>query len=643
MSGLTIHPRSSRLWFRMVVPERHRGRVGKREIIFSLGTSDRVAAQALHAAEKTKWRKVFCDFDRERDADDCARAPKLVADTIAALAESNALDDVVFALCKFIAFRVVTSWGPEFYATSDAAHAFGGQPDAATWDDNFEIDVIPSADRPGIVATIETLERTARTQGIGHRRIVARILEQRRWDLVEPEVLLVESMADVAIVKGSVLYQAVAEALLTALTEHRPRAWDDATLAAFPLAAVQSPGAIEVPREAAALPPASGVTLRSLEVTSDRARSPLSAGLVHWRMMQKPRPQSDREVTRAVERFIALFGDLAVGEITNRDILDYRDLIASMPANVQLPKLTAAGRTLRQAIDEAPIGGRRLSLGSIKKDIGGLQAILALLMAERWVPANVALGIRIAGFAKRKQGSATERQPLTREMMVKLFASPMFTGCMGQGVAKRSRPGSFVYQDALYWVPLLEATSGARLEELGQTLLADVRIADLALGTHRKKPFWRTVSNITDAGPDQHVKTEASKRLLFIHPRLVDLGFNDYVAQRRAAGATRLFDLTCSGNKKWTKELSRQLNRYIDATVTKDARYVFYSLRHEWKDRADNSGIDPKFADMISGSAPLTVGHKYGKGASPLKLATELDKLDVSLIDWPRLIIAAGQ
>ena len=110
MSGLTIHPRSSNFWFRMVVPERHRGRVGKREINFSLGTSDRVKATALHAAEKAKWRQIFSDLDRERETDDRARAPKLVADTLMALAENNTRDDVVLALCKFISFRVVTSW-----------------------------------------------------------------------------------------------------------------------------------------------------------------------------------------------------------------------------------------------------------------------------------------------------------------------------------------------------------------------------------------------------------------------------------------------------------------------------------------------------------------------------------------------------
>ena len=477
---------------------------------------------------------------------------------------------------------------------------------------------------------------------MGHRRIVTRLLEQRRWDLMEPEVLLVESTANVTILKGSVLFQAVAEAMLTALIEHRPRNWDDAALTAFSPAAVRSPESVEIPCEMAPLP-SSGVSTRLPEVTEGRASSRLSAGLAHWRAMQQPRPQSYREVARSVERFIALFGDLPVGEITDRHIISYRELIARMPTNLQLKKLDATGQTLRQAIDAAAAGGSRLSPGSIKKDIGGLQAILGLLKDEKWVPINVASGLRIAGYAKRKQGSTIDRQPFTREMMVTLFASPMFTGCHGQSVAERSRLGSYVYQDALYWILLLEATSGARLEELGQTLLADIRVADLALGTRRKKSFWRTVSNITDAGPDQHVKSDASKRPLFIHPRLVDLGFNDYVELRRKAGATRLFDLTWSTNEKWTKELSRQLNRYINATVTEDPRYVFYSLRHEWKDRADNSGIHPKFADMISGSAPPSIGWKYGKGASPLKLAMELDKLDVSMIDWSRLMRAASR
>jgi hypothetical protein len=60
---------------------------------------------------------------------------------------------------KFMAFRVVTSWGADFYAHSNAAYAFGGVPENETTDDAAEIDLVPSDERTAVVATIETFDR----------------------------------------------------------------------------------------------------------------------------------------------------------------------------------------------------------------------------------------------------------------------------------------------------------------------------------------------------------------------------------------------------------------------------------------------------------------------------------------------------
>jgi hypothetical protein len=127
-----------------------------------------------------------------------------------------------------------------------------------------------------------------------------------------------------------------------------------------------------------------------------------------------------------------------------------------------------------------------------------------------------------------------------------------------------------------------------------------------------------------------------------VHPRLLDIGFLDYVQARREAGAKRLFDLKQSALGKWTKELSRRTNRYIDRVVTKDPRYVFHSLRHEFKDRAEET-LTTRVHDRVTGHAPSTAGGRYGLGGSVELMARQLENLDLSFIDWPRLQRAAAR
>ena len=67
-----------------------------------------------------------------------------------------------------------------------------------------------------------------------------------------------------------------------------------------------------------------------------------------------------------------------------------------------------------------------------------------------------------------------EGVPAQARMMKALFESPMFTGCEGKAGLKRTRPGPFVFQDALYWSFLFGATSGHRLSELANALMEDV-------------------------------------------------------------------------------------------------------------------------------------------------------------------------
>ena len=77
---------------------------------------------------------------------------------------------------------------------------------------------------------------------------------------------------------------------------------------------------------------------------------------------------------------------------------------------------------------------------------------------------------------------------------------------------------------------------GARLEELGQLLVADVRCRDgVDYLIVTDLPDEEEIADRTG----KSVKSEAGRRRIPIHPELKRLGFLAFVARRRAAGGLR--------------------------------------------------------------------------------------------------------
>jgi len=627
MPGPTTHSLSKNFWFRLVVPERLRESVGKREIRFSLGTSDPEVAKIRQAQELAKWRTRFLELDREIEQEALSRAPALVDGFLEAMGQRNGdYDSAVYAIQKFIVLRLFSAWGRDEFRDREADRAFAFMPNRETWragDLGDVADLIPDEEREETLARVLMLNRSRPTQGLGFSEVLQRLLKAERWDVLDLEVAMVADHAGTAIAAGSPLFDAVGEQLLRRLVHHVPR-HVDAKAAGYFSRIEQAPAS--APQQETKLTPPP----RLLAKPHGKSRQPISAAFAKWLELRAPRPQSRIEAERAVKRFIDIHGDLPVGAITRDHILEYRDVISRIPKNVDLKKLKAIGGSLRALAGNDVDPDRKLSPGAVRKDVGAIAAILALVRNEGWIEANVATGVIVAGYSKTRQGQRTPRMPLRRSMMETLFASPLFTGCAGPSDIQRTWPGDFVYQDELYWSFLFGATAGPRLEEIGQIKLDDIEILP------REEGHPIVAIYVTGTGEGESIKNDESSRVIVVHPRLLDIGFLQYVKRRRAAGAQRLFDLKQSATGKWTKELSRRVNRYVDRTVTDDPRYVFHSMRHEFKDRAEAT-IATRVHDKITGHSPGTVGARYGLGASIDLIAREIQKLDLSFIDWPRL------
>lgn len=188
--------------------------------------------------------------------------------------------------------------------------------------------------------------------------------------------------------------------------------------------------------------------------------------------------------------------------------------------------------------------------------------------------------------------------------------------------------------NADYWLQLFGPLSGARLEEVGQALVTDIKTRDGIA--------FLDVSTTDDRGKlVKRLKSEHAARELPLHPRLLELGFLDYVAAARDAGHIRLFpDLRVNRRKDGSPIFTRNFSskryaRYRAKLGVDDPRKPFHSFRHWVKAMMKRHGVEYSKQDAVLGHAPPTnAGSRYAKGET-LSLRTKLEI--ISALSFPGL------
>ena len=341
-----------------------------------------------------------------------------------------------------------------------------------------------------------------------------------------------------------------------------------------------------------------------------------------WRDKRSASDQCVLEYRRSVTDFIDYIGDIPASEITEDDLLTFRDAVAKMPA--RLPHADRALSLTERLAKHEKSAEPKVGATTVKKRVGGVQALLSFAKRNRWLTANVGAGLsidedlRVAGIARRSF--------LTSEME-KLFAAPLFT-----------KPASWRIKDdglsdsTMFWLFMIGATSGARLEEIGQPALADVQrdgdIVYIDVDSYVIEP----------GGSEKQIKNDGSRRVVPLHSSVVKAGFLGYVEALRRAGHRELFpDLIANSVGKRTQAASQRANRIIDRYVSDDRRLVFHSFRHTFKQRGGTARISDRILDQLCGHSPTTVGQKYGQGQPLWVLSEELHKIDFDCLDIERI------
>ncbi|KAF0096435.1 MAG: putative Phage integrase [Puniceicoccaceae bacterium 5H] len=349
-------------------------------------------------------------------------------------------------------------------------------------------------------------------------------------------------------------------------------------------------------------------TLRYYDTPEPEAATPevdlrLSAVFERWQQAQERNERTLIDWQVAITRFIELKGDLDVRRIQRRDVREFAEKCRELPRHMPKHERRMTLQQLVARYKDKPT--ERLASGTINKYLTALKSVLALAVKEDWLAVNPALGVSLETNANAPRS----RVPFALDDLHQIFMlSPVFRH------GERSVGGA---GEAAYWLPLMALYSGARLEELGQLRLTDIR-----------QEGEIAYFDINRDDPGKSLKNASSARRVPLHPALLEAGFLDEVERQRRLGSTHLFPALRHDMIKCTGPFSKWINRYLSRTCgVDDKRKVFHSFRHTFKDACREAEVPGEVQEALMGHSSGKVGDSYGRGFSMRRLFEEISKV----------------
>jgi len=186
---------------------------------------------------------------------------------------------------------------------------------------------------------------------------------------------------------------------------------------------------------------------------------------------------------------------------------------------------------------------------------------------------------------------------------------------------------------AQFWVPLIALYSGARLTEICQLYLDDIKIID---GIY--------VFCLRDDKLTQSLKNEASRRTFPIHPTILHLGFLKYIDFLIENNQERLFPELKYTSKKsgYSDSKSKWFSRYLKKiNVYERNAKVFHSFRNTFINHLKQKKVGRDFVSTIAGHSLNSITFEvYAEGYEPSVLKPYIDLVDYDLNHTPFIIDA---
>ncbi|RAP59662.1 hypothetical protein BTJ49_03200 [Oleiagrimonas sp. MCCC 1A03011] len=276
----------------------------------------------------------------------------------------------------------------------------------------------------------------------------------------------------------------------------------------------------------------------------------------------KVSPASRATAQATAKIFVELTGDKPIDEVSKQDVSQFCQVLAKLPQYATTKK-EFANLTPKEIAARAEANGcKTLEKGTQLKYIKYLSTFFNWCVKSEYITQDPTCEIP---YERYLSATGSSKLAFSKADLDALF-NP-------ERMDKLTKPH-------LYWAPQIALYTGLRVNEIAQLYVDNVE-------EFGGIPCF-TINTNCDG---QHLKSENAHRPMPIHPRLLELGFMEYVADVKAAGCAHLFPgLNWEGSGPGAC-ISSWFGRYRKkcGILTKDK--TFHCFRHSLATWADRSGI----------------------------------------------------
>jgi integrase len=317
-----------------------------------------------------------------------------------------------------------------------------------------------------------------------------------------------------------------------------------------------------------------------------------------------------------VEVIIDFFGaEMLVTHVDQRRCREFRDLLNRLPSNMRkhFPDRAMPLHDLARLAEARKLPPMKHNTQD--KYVHALKQLFQWARSERHITLNPAENIVALG---QKVPAKQARHSFSDGQLYKIFSAPLYQDRASENSAR-------------FWVPLIGLLSGMRLNEICQLHADDI---DFGL-----VPCIHIRPNAARA---QRVKNARSQRSVPVHPKLLELGFKQFVESRtQVAPDKQLFpEIRISKNGYRSERLSRWFNeQFLPSINAKEPRTGFHSFRHLFKQTLEGMEAPQHIIDAIGGWNTVVRGASvnYGNGPTLAHLLRYIERIDFPAIDFSEL------